>query len=106
MSINIVHNLKLNRNRVYIAGRVTGLPESAVRASFTVRKLHLREVGYNVVVPVEICKQHWSWYRCMVVCIFNLIFRCNKISLLHNWQHSKGARIEYKIAKFLRYKIV
>ena len=106
MNINIVSNWKSYRNRVYIAGRVTGLPEDEVRANFTLKKLYLQEAGYEVVVPIEICKPHWSWFWCMVVCVLNLVFRCNKISLLHNWQHSKGARIECKIAKFLKYKVI
>jgi hypothetical protein len=91
---------------VYIAGKVTGLDEMKVRAEFMLRKLYLQEDGYEVFCPIEHCKQNWSWYRCMAVCIFNLIFRCNKISLLHNWKHSRGARIEYRIAKILNYKIV
>ena len=104
MNITTACNLKSYRNRVYIAGRVTGLPEAEARIKFTAKKLWLQGLGYKVFVPVEVCKSDWSWFRCMVVCIFNLVFRCNKISLLNNWQHSRGARIECKIAKFLKYK--
>jgi len=98
-------NLKF-RDRVYIAGRVSGLDETTVRSKFQIRKLYLQEQGYNVFSPVDRCKYHWNWFKCMLICIWNLVFRCNKISLLNNWQHSRGAKIEYKIARILRYKII
>ena len=106
MNSGILFKLKCRRNRVYIAGKVTGLDEMTVRATFLNRKLYLQEAGYDVFCPIDACKRGWSWYRCMAICLFNLIFRCNKISMLHNWRHSRGARIEYAIAKFLSYKIL
>jgi hypothetical protein len=94
------------RNRVYIAGKVSGLNNAYVRANFTIKKLYLQEAGYEVFCPIDVCQPHWSWIICMTICIFNLIFRCNKISLLPNWKHSRGEKIEYKIAKFLKYRLV
>ena len=107
MNLTTKFNWRLfKRDKVYIAGKVTGLYRCTVEWNFTKRKLQLQEAGHEVFCPIDVCKEHWSWFRCMTVCIFNLVFRCNKISLLHNWKHSRGAKIEYKIAKILKYKII
>jgi hypothetical protein len=94
------------RNRVYIAGRVSGRLVHEVRMEFYHRQLKLEDEGYKTYNPVERCSMYWSWRHCMVVNLLNLIFRCNKISLLPGWEYSRGANIEYKVAKFLRYKLV
>ena len=97
---------RIRRNRVYIAGKVTGLSRITVYYNFEEEEKLLINSGYNILNPVKKCKSNWSYFRCMVVCIFYLIFYCNKISLLSNWQDSKGAKIEYKIAKFLNYDVI
>jgi hypothetical protein len=62
-------------------------------------------MGYEVVNPMKICKKHWSWLRCMAKCLWAIIF-CDKIHQLPGWQESRGARIEYKWAKFLRKRFI
>jgi hypothetical protein len=92
------------RDRVYIAGRVTGLEYDDYYFEFYCAEKQLEFKGYEVVNPVRFCKVHWGWKRCMTVCLFHLIFRCNKVYMLAGWEQSRGARIEYKIARMLRYK--
>ena len=92
--------------KVYIAGKVTGESPIGVYFKFDDRENKLTKQGYAVVNPVKKCKSNWSYIRCMAVCIYHLIFRCNKISLLDDWHDSRGARIECKIAMLLNYEIV
>ena len=95
---------KQGRDRVYIAGKVTGMPYIPTYYKFQKREKELQDLGYSVFNPMKKCSQSWSYFRCMCVCIFNLLFRCDKISLLDDWQDSRGARIEHKIAMFYDYK--
>jgi hypothetical protein len=96
------------RNRVYISGRVSGRDMKMVEHEFSRRQWELEGDGIKTYNPVEHCKPHWGWKRCMTVGLFHLIFRCNTISLPADYNKflSKGMKIEYKVAIFLRYKIM
>lgn len=91
--------------KCYIAGKVSGMPYSRALCKFQRAENYLRQKGYLVVNPTRLCKSHWGWYRCMAVCLWNLLW-CSHIALLDNWQDSRGARVEYKLAKLLNKKIV
>ena len=91
------------KNRVYIAGAISGRDYEEVKREFAWREYSLRMEGYKTFNPIRYCKPTWSWYRCMTVCLFHLIFRCNKICL-PAYTVSKGVKIERKIAKALGYK--
>lgn len=56
--------------RVFISGPVSGLPYNEVVKAFNSAEQLLRRQGYNDVRnPVRMCLPHWSWWRCMVVCL-------------------------------------
>jgi hypothetical protein len=91
-----------------LVGKVTG--ENRVK---TLQKFsdaaHLTKVKYpakEVINPMDLCRVRWSWFRCMVVCLYNLIFKADAIALLPDWCNSKGARIEVLTAIILHKKIV
>lgn len=93
--------MKNSKEKVFISGKVSGFEYYMAYQLFANADRLLSQQGYKVINPMKICKKHWSWIRCMVKCLWAIIF-CRKIHKLPNWQESRGARIEYRWAKFLR----
>ncbi|MEG1572804.1 MAG: DUF4406 domain-containing protein [Bacteroidales bacterium] len=87
------------RKRVYIAGKITGLPYQAVFCKFEAASNRLQKAGYKPVSPIDICEEGWSWARCMRVCVEELTTNCDGIYLLPDWHDSPGAKIEVEMAK-------
>lgn len=107
--------------RIYIAGKVTmDVQENGYLNCF--RKfndaenyLQLGSDGFcnpdiykkiKFYNPMKICKADWSWIRCMVVCLWVLVFKCDTIILLPDYKESKGALLEFKVARFFMKMIV
>lgn len=86
--------------KAFISGKVSGMPYLVAYGKFADADRKLSKMGYEVVNPTNLCKKNWSWLRCMVVCLWHLAW-CDCVWQLDNWQDSKGARIEYRWAKFL-----
>lgn len=97
--------MKTKKIKVFISGKVSGMPYMVAYGKFSNAERRLTTAGYKVINPCKICKEKWSWLRCMIVCLWHLIW-CDSIYQLDNWQDSKGARIEYRWAKFLRKEVV
>lgn len=83
--------------KVYISGKVTGLPMAEVEAKFAEAAGIVRHHGAVAVVPIHYCKVEWSWHRCMKTCL-SLLLECDKIMLLSDWKKSRGAKVEYLVA--------
>ena len=93
------------RTKVFISGKVSGIEYYVAYQTFANADRKLSSMGYQVINPMKICKKNWSWVRCMIKCLWAIYF-CDKLYQLDNWQESRGARIEYKWAKFLRKRIL
>lgn len=93
------------RTKVFISGKVSGIKYYVAYQTFANADRQLSSMGYQVINPMKICKKNWSWVRCMIKCLWAIYF-CDKLYQLDNWQESRGARIEYKWAKFLRKRIL
>ena len=91
--------------RIYIAGKVSGLPQGDVFVKFNVAAYQLACKGYEVVNPLKFCSSHWSWAKCMRICIREML-KCDAIYLLPDWQESRGAMLEYYIAKEIGMKSI
>lgn len=104
--------------RLYLAGPMTGYPDLNFPAFHAAAK-SLRAAGYEVVNPAELTahglfavlsaklQRRWAgwlrcsnWRQCMVIDIRELVL-CDGIALLPAWEHSKGASLEYRIARGL-----
>lgn len=85
--------------KVYISGKITGLPyEEAVR-KFKRAEEQVRSFGYEPVNPI--CNGidiEAQWKEHMKVDIGTLL-DCEAIYLLQDWSESRGARIERNIAE-------
>ena len=91
--------------KVYISGKISGLPISEVQRNFSEAERHLEEIGHEPVNPTKNDDQTKNWSEHMVDDI-EMLMGCEAIYLLDNWEDSKGARIEYRIAVELGLEII
>ena len=86
--------------RVYIAGPMTGRPQFNYPAFHQAATL-LRAAGYAVINPAEnpapLCGSWLGYMRMSVAQVASV----DCVVMLPGWPFSKGARIEYLIAKLL-----
>lgn len=91
----------MTRPTIYIAGKITGLPELEAQENFDHAERKLQELGYDTFNPFKHAKdtgiETHSWERIMKSCIANMM-TCDGVLMLHNWQDSKGACLERTIA--------
>jgi DNA-binding transcriptional regulator YdaS (Cro superfamily) len=91
--------------RIYIAGPMTGYPELN-HPAFHAEAARLRAAGLNVVCPAEVTLDgNPTWFDYMRADL-RLMMQCSTICLLPGWRRSKGARIEWFIAKCLGFEVM
>ncbi|NJM14034.1 MAG: DUF4406 domain-containing protein [Bacteroidales bacterium] len=92
--------------KVYISGKITGLLEPEAKQIFANAYNMLEGFGYQPVNPFDVAPftHGWAYENYLVKGIEGLL-QCQAIYMLHNWGNSKGARIEYAIARELGLKI-
>lgn len=88
-------------DKIYIAGRVSGIKYETAKRNFSKAEMYWSRKGYDVVNPTRLCNKEWGWWRCMAVCLKNLL-KCDSVYFMANWKYSRGAKIEYKVAKLFR----
>jgi len=95
--------------KIYLAGRVTGLPEKEVEAKFANKTKQLTEQGHSVYNPVgqlwAAGLKHEPWDVLMKAAI-PMMLQCDELHLLPCWKESKGARLERDIAHRLDMPII
>lgn len=96
----------MRKEKVYISGKITGLPIDEAKDNFNNAENKLREKGYEVVNPFNNgLPEKSTWMEHMKADI-KLLMECDLICLLSNWVDSKGAKIEFNIAKRMGYKVI
>ncbi len=93
--------------RIYISGKITGLPEAKYKQYFKAAEEEIRAIfqkpGHELypVNPITLNHSHdGTWHDYMAVGLSALL-KCDAVYLLKNWGQSKGARCEYAIAREL-----
>lgn len=100
------HIQRIMGKSVFISGPVSSLPYKEAVKNFNRAEHMLRKKGYTRIEnPVRLCYPHWSWRRCMVVCLANLI-TVGAVYMLAGWRESRGARIEHRVARFFGKKVM
>ena len=96
----------LSMKKIYIAGRITGLPLEKALVKFKTAEDMLKSTEYCPVNPMRISPfdENKSWHDYMDDCIKALV-KCDGILLLDCWHDSAGARIEKSIAEALKLEI-
>lgn len=86
------------KNKIYIAGKVTGEPVEECAAKFAAAKQMLEDRGFEVVNPMEVVTdRNTPWLNAMRMC-FRELRHCNAIYLLPCAVDSKGAQMEWDYA--------
>jgi len=85
--------------RIYISGKITGLPIEQAKANFKEMEDKLSVAGYEAVNPFVVMpyKPEATWADYMLADIAAL-FKCEAIVMLPDWNESRGAKIEHDIA--------
>lgn len=91
--------------RIYVAGPMTGIPAFNYPA-FHAKAAELRAEGHHVESPSEnTAPACGTWEGWMRLAIAQLI-TCDQIVLLPGWERSRGAEIEYRLARELGMEVV
>ncbi|MCL2131274.1 MAG: DUF4406 domain-containing protein [Lentimicrobiaceae bacterium] len=89
-------------NTIFISGKVSGESYLAAYNKFAHMQKRLLAEGWVVYNPMLLCNPSWSWIRCMVVCFYHIIFKCDSVLFLSDWQDSRGSKLERKAAVFFK----
>lgn len=86
--------------KIYISGRITGLEYDEAFYNFKVIERRIIKAGFEPVNPMKLVKYdpEKTWWDYMLEDI-KLLSGCQAIYMQNNWIFSKGATIEYCIAK-------
>jgi len=88
---------------VYIAGKMTGLPDKG-RAKFADAARRLRDEGNIVLNPAEL-PDGMPGTSYMPICLA-MVSVADAVYALDNWTESSGARIEVRYARYQGKKIL
>jgi hypothetical protein len=91
--------------KVYIAGRVTGLPLEDVKRKFEKAEALARANNWNPVNPIRHVTCKAPPRQAMKTCI-PLLLDCDAILLLTDFVFSEGAQIEAQIARYVGIEII
>lgn len=92
--------------KIYIAGRITGLPRNEVEAKFDEVREKLVGEGHAVFVPTVLPEyDEVSHGDYMHIC-YAMIDVCDAVYMQKDWQQSKGARMELQYAADFRKEIL
>ena len=84
--------------KVYIAGKVTGLPKDEIFRKFYESEKSLKQAGYTVMSPATlVLNEGFDHSDYMHIC-FAMIDVCDAVYMQKDWQDSKGAKLEHQYA--------
>ena len=101
------------KRKVYLSGKMSGLPRSEYRRKFREAERILHRHGYGVINPCNVWACRFPWiYKAMEFChghsmayalilaydLILLMTRADGIVMLPGWQASRGAQIENYVA--------
>lgn len=85
--------------KVYISGRITGLPIDIVKKKFGDAEDLLLALGFIPVNPLNNGLDHTHTWEEHMTKDIEMLMPCDAVFMLDNWKLSRGARIEYNIAR-------
>lgn len=91
--------------KIYISGKISGLPISEVVAKFREAERKIRKFGQTPINPLNNRLPIETEWADQMGKDIALLLRADAIYMLPDWQHSDGATIEYLIARQRRMRI-
>lgn len=95
----------MQKNKIYISGKITGLTPDEAKAKFAAAEKQLIEQGFEVVNPCSIEHNHDNSWEAFMRNDIKAMMDCTHIYMLDNWNESPGAKIELNLAIRLNYKV-
>lgn len=94
------------KKRCYNSGKITGLSDLDYILNFLDADDEIKQLGYNPISPLDKNMQgNIPWWLHITLDVM-LLLTCRTAYFQRNWKDSRGARIEHRIAKFFRMKII
>lgn len=90
--------------KIYIAGKITGLPTEECQKKFALAEERLKELGANPVNPFKLGIPHHFTFQESKPHNFKALLHCQGIFMLTCWKDSPGAKEE--LAEAIRLKQV
>lgn len=93
-------NTETPEKQVYIAGKITDLPDYIVKPKFKAAEEVLNKMGYKPFNPYERLGRYagkWEYRQFMNACL-NVLLKSDYAYFLYDWKNSPGAIIELKFA--------
>jgi hypothetical protein len=98
--------MRQKKYKLYLSGNVFERDYENLCKKFNSYE-NLHDNFYEVIInPMRIYKKNWSKKRKIMCNLYNLIIKSNSISMLPGYQFSKLCKLELKISKILKYKII
>lgn len=92
--------------KIYISGKITGLSLSDAYIRFLDAQIKYESVGFKVVNPMRINHDHDLSWESYMRADLKAMLDCTHIFMLKDWHTSRGANIEYNLARELGLKII
>jgi hypothetical protein len=93
-------------NKIYISGKITGLPFEEAKKTFDTAHIDLVQANFEVVNPMDLPHKHDQSWESFMREDLKAMLDCTHIFMLKNWHLSKGANVEYNLAKDLGLEII
>lgn len=91
----------MKQETIYISGKITGEDPREVEVRFAAAEGAIEKMGHKAVNPLKNgLSPTEPWHEHMRRDI-RALTRCTAIFLIPGWEQSKGARLEYEIARQL-----
>lgn len=88
---------KSDKRAIYIAGKVSGLPEEVVNAKFKAAQNKLEADGWKVLNPCDFITNTEPWETAMRMAM-TLLCMADTVYMLPCWEDSPGASVEFDAA--------
>lgn len=92
--------------KVFISGRVTGLPREEAKRNFERGKKMLLQNNFEYVNPLYMVSESANNSEAMAILLPVLIKDCDAILLMNDTKFSEGSQIEEKVARYCGKQII
>lgn len=91
--------------KIYISGKITGLPIDEVISKFQAAEAKIRRFGFEPVSPLRNGLPFEAEWADQIGEDVKLLLKSDAIYMIADWRQSEGAMIEYLVARQRRMRI-